>query len=278
MKKWKHILSLALLSCLTAQAAVLTVMDTGFEQPDYQVGQELHVAGGLPYQWNWAGDDVGTISSDPNAVHTGSQGLDATRSGYSGSQLWWTRPGVAFPSLDSGTVEIEFAVRTLGWADSQDSFLEMATSDIGVNDFGANSTRFSWVTLKGNQRLYALDGQSEVELASGLAINDWNTLRLSINLMAGVYDVYWNNTLLGDSLSFYGGGLASLNSLQFKEYNSGLSTGGVFLDDVQIQWSPIPEPGTLGLLAVAFLLLAGNRRRMLAAAHDEPQKYPASGG
>ena len=281
MKNWNRMACLAWL-CLAvaARAAVVTVMDTGFESgeaPSYQAGEQLHVAGGLPYTWNWAGDNVGVISANPAAVYSGAQGLDATRTSYGGSQLWWTRPGIAFPNMDSGTVEIEFAVRTTGWLDSQDSFLEIATSDIGINDFGANSTRFSWLTLKGNQRLYALDGSSEVELASGLSITDWNTVRLTINLMSSAYDVYWNDTLLGDGLAFYGSGLGSLNSLQFKEYNSGQSSGGVYLDDLNIQWSPVPEPGTLTLLVVAFLLLAASRRRMLVTTH-ETTLHPSAGG
>ena len=282
MKTWSYIACLACLYLeVPARAAVVTVMDTGFESnetPSYQAGQQLHVAGGAPYTWNWVGDNICVISADPAAVYSGAQGLDATRSTYSGSQLWWTRPGNAFPSLAGGTVEIGFAVRALGWLDSQDSFLEVATSDIGVDDFGANSTRLSWVTLKGNQRLYAMNGVNELELASELAITDWNTVRLNINLMSSTYDVYWNNVQLGANLAFYGNGLGSLKSLQFKEYNSGLSSGGVYLDDLEIQWSPVPEPGTLTLLAVAFLVLAASRRRMLVTNHETTLHPPAGCG
>lgn len=257
---WIRIALLLAPGAVAASAAV--VLTTGFEQnetPSYQAGEQLHHAGGSPYTWNWSGDNIGTISTAPAAVYEGAQGLDATRSTFGGSQLWWTRPGVV-DGIHSGRLLIDFAVKTLNWADSPDSFLEIATSDIGVDDFGANSTRASWVTLKGNQRLFALDGGTEVELASGLTITDWNRIRIELNFQTSAYDVYLNDTLLAHQFGFYAG--STVNSLQFKEYNQGASSGGVYLDSLSIQWLPIPEPGTLGLLSIAGLFLIGHRRRL----------------
>lgn len=256
-------LALALCGAVSAPAAV--VLRTGFEEnetPSYQAGEQLHHAGGAPYTWNWSGDNIGVISTAPAAVYDGAQGLDATRSTYGGSQMWWTRPDNAFPPMSRGSVEVEFALKTVGWADSPDSFLEIATTDILADDIAANSSRASWVTLKGNQRLYALDGNTEVELASGLTITDWNLVRLDINLMSSSYDIYLNDVLLGADFAFYGNGITSVSSLQFKEYNNGASSGGVYLDNLSIQWLPIPEPGTLGLLSIAGVLLFGHRRRL----------------
>lgn len=210
----------------------------GFEEsdtPSYVAGQQLHVAGGEPYRWNWSGSDIGVISDQPVAVLSGVQGLDATRSTTANSQLWWTRPGNAFTNLNSGVVEIQLAVKTTGWADSQDSFLEIAASDILVDNFGGNNSRSAWVTLKGNQRLYAWNGSvNEQELASGLSITGWNTIRVLINLDAGTYDVYLNDALVADDFVFYGNTVDNVGSLQFKEYNSGGSSGGVYLDDVAV--------------------------------------------
>ena len=254
---------LALSGSLSARAAVV-VLDTGFEAtdtPSYTEGEQLHHAGGEPYNWNWSGDNIGTISTDPAAVYEGSQGLDATRTDFSGSQLWWTRPDNAFNNLDSGTVQIDLAVKTTGWADSQDSFLEIAASDIPVDDFGGNGTRSAWLTLKGNQRLYALDGGSEQELASGIDITDWNLIRMDINLGSATYDVYLNDTLLASGFSFYGSGVGSVSSLQFKEYNSGAASGGVYLDNLKISWSPVPEPGSMSLFVMWGLLLMKRLRR-----------------
>jgi len=260
MKAWKRLPGVVGITALTAFAAQADLFSAGFEPgdtPSYTVGQQLHTTGGGTY-WNWSGANIGTISDDPGAVYAGSQGLDATRSTTANSQLWWTRP-TAFSPVESGEVSVSLAVRTTGWTSSQDSFLEMAASDTTVDDVGANSTRSGWLTLKGNGSLYAWDGSgSEPALATGLDLAEWQLIRMDINLDAGTYDVFLDNTQVGTDLSFYGAGVDSIGSLQFKEYNNGQSSGGVYLDDVAI--SVVPEPATIGLMAAVLAVLAMRRR------------------
>lgn len=247
---------------MAAGIAHADLFTAGFETtdtPSYEVGQQLHNTGGGLY-WNWGGEDIAVVSSDSAAVYAGSQGLDATRSTTANSRLWWTRP-TAFSEITGGLISISLAIRTTGWTSSQDSFLEIAASDITVDDFGVNSTRSGWLTLKGNGALYAWNGSgSEPQLVSGLNLSDWQLLRMDINLDAGSYNVFLNDTQVGTDLAYYGS-VDSIGSLQFKEYNNGQSSGGVYLDNISI--SVVPEPATLGLMAAAFATLAARRRRGL---------------
>ena len=257
------ITSVVLAGSWTAQADLLTA---GFETtntPSYSLGQQLHNTGGGAY-WNWSGADIGVISSDPAAVYAGSQGLDATRSTTANSQLWWTRP-TAFSEITGGTVSIRLSVRTTGWSVSQDSFLEIAASDTTIDDFGANGTRSGWMTLKGNGALYAWDGSgTEQQLVSGLDLSEWQNLRMDIDLAAGTYQVFHNNSQVGTDLAFFGASVDSIGSLQFKEYNNGQSSGGVYLDEVNLD--VVPEPGSLGLALLGALGLRLVRRRRMSAA------------
>lgn len=252
---------IALISSWTARADLFTAGFETTDTPSYTAGQQLHNTGGGTY-WNWSGADIGLVSADPAAVYTGSQGLDATRSTTANSQLWWTRP-TAFSEITDGEVSISLAVRTTGWTSSQDSFLEIAASDVLVDDIGANGTRSGWLTLKGNGSLYAWNGSgSELQLASSLDLTTWQLLRMDINLVAGTYNVFLNNSQVGTELNFFGGAVDSIGSLQFKEYNNGQSSGGVYLDQIAI--SVVPEPTTFGLMAAVFMMLMARRRRGFA--------------
>ena len=245
----------------TVLADLLTAGFETTDTPSYTVGQQLHNTGGGAY-WNWSGADIGVISSVPSAVYAGSQGLDATRSTTANSQFWWTRP-TAFSEVTSGTVSIRLSIHTTGWSVGQDSFLEIAASDTTVDDLGANGTRSGWMTLKGNGALYAWDGSgSEQQLVSGLDLSEWQNLRMDIDLGAGTYNVFHNNSQVGTDLAFFAASVDSIGSLQFKEYNNGQSSGGVYLDEVNL--GVVPEPSLLGLTLLGALGLGLiNRRRVI---------------
>jgi hypothetical protein len=239
------------LACAPARADLFVAGFESTDTPAYTVGEQLHHAGGEPYRWNWSGDNIGVISSSGDAVLSGSQGLDATRSSTANSQVWWTRPGV-FSPVSAGVLSLRAAVRASGWANSPDSFLELVASDIAVDDVGANSTRSAWLTLKGNGNLYAWNGSgSESQVASGLDVTQWQELRVDVDLDGDTYDVFLNGTQVGTDFAFYGSGVSEVRSLQFKEYNNGQSSGGVYLDDVSV--AIVPEPSLVSLLLIGSL-------------------------
>jgi len=235
--------------------------EAGFETtdtPSYVAGQQLHVAGGQPYRWNWAGSDIGLISSAPAAVYEGDQGMAALRSTTIGSQYWWTRGTNAFERQESGPVDFGFAVKASGWGSTGSSLLEVWAqgADTTAGDSAANKeNRSSWLVLSGNGLLQAYTNNSvALTLASGISVSDWNTVKVSLNLDQNTYHVYLNDAQVATNFSFYGSGaeVSQLSSLQFKEYNAGQSTGGVYIDSVYV----IPEPNTLALLGIFLGALA----------------------
>ena len=233
-------LVLILLASGISGAALAGGFSTGFEVTDVPAsfgGDELHRTGGEPYRWNWSGEDIGAVSAKPAATRTGSQGVDATRRSTGHSQAWWTRPG-AFPAATSGKVSISMVIRAVDWQDNQDSFVEIAVSDISADDLGANDTRSSWVSLKGNGRLYAWNGNAEQELATDIAVHEWQALRIEVDVAAGTYRVFLNGQEAGSGLAFFNPAVRAVRSLQFKDFNNGKSTGGVYFDDVAVTVEP----------------------------------------
>lgn len=212
------------------------IFRAGFETtdtPSYEVGQQLHQAGDGT-TWSWNGDNIGVISTNEVARYAGDQGLDATRSTFSGSQIWWTRPGGPFTALSNGVVEFHLTVKTTDWADSGDSLLEIAGSDTVVSDVGANSTRSFWLTLEGNGNLRAMNGENNIVVASGLDVSAWNSIKVIVDLDARRYRVFVNESLVANDYSYFAAGVTNITSLQFKEYNSERAYGGVYLDEVVI--------------------------------------------
>ena len=233
-------LLVALALGLISGSALAGGFATGFEvteKPAAISGDELHRTGGEPYRWNWSGDDIGTISARPAAARSGSQGLDATRRSTGHAQAWWTRPG-AFPPVLAGRVAISLSVRAVDWQDHPDSVLEIAASDSAVDDLGANETRSAWVSLKGNGRLYAWSGTTERELAAEIPVNEWQALRIEMDVAAGAYRVLLNGREVARDLAFFNTAVHAVRSLQFKEYNSGKSVGGVYIDDITVRADP----------------------------------------
>ena len=254
----KILLSTTLVTALLASTlSALAFFDAGFETtdtPSYTAGEQLHHAGGVPYRWGWAGSDIGLITTDPNATYEGAQGLNATRSTTINSQYWWTSGTNAFARQESGIIELGLAVKTVGWTSTGSSLLEIWAqgADVTASDSAANrENRSAWLTLTGNGNLVAYTNNSAaITVATGITVSDWNTFRVQLDLDQNTYDVFLNNTQVANDFTFYGSGadVSSLSSLQFKEYNAGQTTGGVFMDSVYA----IPEPSTFTLLSIAF--------------------------
>lgn len=218
------------------------VFRAGFEEsdtPSYTAAQQLHVAGGEPFRWNWGGDDIGVISDEPVSVFGGSQGMAATRSSTPNSQYWWTRGTNAFAAITSGVVSVRFAVKTEGWSNSGNSFLEcwVQMAALDASDDGANKDgRSAYVALRGDGRFQAYTNNSgAITLVNGLDVAEWHEVRVEIDLSASVYNVFLNDAHVATNFTFFGASaLTAVRSIQFKEYNNGSTTGGVYIDDVLV--------------------------------------------
>jgi hypothetical protein len=250
-----------------AQAAT-NVFVAGFETtdtPTYANGNQIHnvpLTGGASNVWNWGGGNVAVVTNAPEAVHSGSQGLYAIRSTDVNTHTLWTKGTNAFVGFSNGIVELKADIKIMGWANSQSSFLEIAASDsTDQTSFGGNSTRSGWVTLKGNGTLQGWNGSgSEPVLLTGIALTNWHTLRMDVNLDSNRFNVFFDGLQVATNFSYYGGvGVDWVHSLQFKEGNNSLSTGGFYLDNILIQ--AVPEPSAaFGITAGLGFLIVLRRR------------------
>ena len=219
------------------------VFAAGFETtdtPSYLEGEQLHHAGGVPYRWNWSGADIGVITAMADAVFSGGQGLSAVRTTTADSQRWWTRGPNAFAALTGDVARVSFAVKATNWASAADSLLEfwVLTENADASDSGTNKAmRASYLVLQGDGRLRAYTNNSvAITLATGVDVAGWNEVRVDLALTSRTYHVFLNGEQVATNFSFYGtSARGEAHSLQFKEYNNGSSSGGVYLDAVYVR-------------------------------------------
>ena len=236
---------------LTSVDPVLTnaIFACGFETSDppaYQSGQQLHQAGADPKRWNVSGGDIGVISTNAEAVFSGSQGLSAVRTTSNGSRLYWTRGTNAFAGVTDAVVSVSFAFKSSGWTNSNNSLLEcwIQTEDVTGSDSAANkATRGAWITLTGLGRVQAYTNNSTAQnLRTNVAMDVWNVLRVDLSVTARTYNVFLNGEQVATNFTFYGtNAQRAVRSIQFKDYNNALSSGAIYLDAVTVQQF-IPDP------------------------------------
>lgn len=232
------ILAGAASSVLAQQTTV--VFSAGFETtdtPSYVNGAQIHTAGGAPFRWKWSGNDIGRVTNDPTAVYSGAQGLECLRSTTPNSQYLWTSGTNAFAAITNGDVRIEFAAKSTGWTNTGllDFWVQTDATEPSGSD-SDKSSRAAWVTLRGSGQFQAYTNNSGAfNVVTNLTSDTWYLVRLDMSVTGKTYNAFLNGNQVTTNYSFYGSSAAGrINSIQFKEYNGGLNTGGVFLDDVKV--------------------------------------------
>jgi len=239
------LLAAGLLIGLLAPAAQSAVVFSDDFDTDETVGTD-------PSNWTDNSDTNADVSVSNTEAQSLSNSMLLDDDNINGAAI----ANTTFTSITSGIVEWEF------------SFFETATN-IDPPAPGLMRARLGnssqanglLVITAGDASGNVLFRQSETEtdadtVIGTIALDEWNTVRVVGDLATQMADVYFNGALaVSDQL--FRNTVSSFDALQF-DSSSGL-TGDLFIDDVSV--TVIPEPASLGLLAVGGAALLGRRRR-----------------
>ncbi|MCY2951696.1 MAG: PEP-CTERM sorting domain-containing protein [Planctomycetota bacterium] len=195
--------------------------------------------------------------------------------GQGGWKGWDNSAGAGALVTNSTAFSVPNSVAINGSSDLVQEFVPTPTSGIWVfsckQNIPAGIAGSSYLILMNRYTdggPYSWSGQIKADMDVGQIVDDmaggaslpmvrgqWVPLRFVIDLDANSVATYYNNQQLSSGQWFNPqDGVAAVKAVDF----FGNNAGPVFYDDISLQ--PIPEPGSLGLLALGALGLLRRRR------------------
>lgn len=230
------------LSMVTASSVQAATVST-----TYDIGANVGPSGTLLSSDGWAGGDIGNwqVASFGDLYARNTNDGDNLISRNNDATFSYEIPSTAVK------VSIESVVRV------NSNFWEIGLSD------GANRVLGFGADFGGDNKYYILDAFARTKEAGASVIGDaLQTLRLDYDLIAGTADLSLNNTILISNAVISNASLGALNNADglFIRTNSRFVGPADFVVTV----TSIPEPTTLGLLAIGSMMMSTMRRRRVS--------------
>jgi len=242
------------------------VYQTGFESPDYNLGN-------LIGQNNWSQYDADlpfanvTVQSDVvRPITGGSQAVRFQSTGPSSNEftdftdVWSTDSGVSSALIaNEPIVRIQWdMMRGLVGAG------ETPTASWGIDIYDTNANALAaTISVYDDGIGPAVAGTDDfgapVFLGDASDRGTWDTYLVELNYQTRLYSVFLNGTQLGDAQAIAAAADNGIGDVDFLAWTRG--TDSAYFDNLSISTSAVPEPATLSALAMSGLLLGRRVRR-----------------
>ncbi len=227
-------------------------------------------AGAWQFPSNYVSNNLGESLSS-NYTIAGTSSFDATGSGNSlhlktqseGASMHLVNlfgQTVAQSSNVIVTAGFDIWVTENGSLSSGGSFI--IGGDHGGGGFSSTTDRGPQVTFGFNGVISSRDSQGvDHTLATGYQTNRWQTVRMTIDLTADRFDIFWGNlggplTQIGNDIGFRSPTQTTLDRFTWARFFDQTKFVDAYLDNVFVT---IPAPGSLALVGAAAIV--GIRRR-----------------
>jgi hypothetical protein len=264
----KSILASAVFATLGAaslSSAATIIYQTGFEAPDYSLGN-------LIGQNNWSQYDAdlpyANVTVQNSVVRPGTGGLQAVKFQSMGpsadpytdfTDVWSTDSGVSAAQIAAEpivTIQWDMMRGVLGSG-------ETATAAWGIDIYDTNANNLvTTISVYDDMIGPGVSGTdslgSQVFLGDGSSRGTWDTYMVQIDYSTRMYSVFFNGNQIGDALAINGAADNGIGDVDFLSWTRG--TDAAYFDNITISTEAVPEPSSLAMFALGGLL-AGRRRR-----------------
>ncbi len=245
--------SVTALACflpMTARADILISENFDGFSDGTQINGYVYPSGAAFYTWR--GNDVSALLGN----------------GYVTSDRYAGSAGKSYALTDTSPAVNTAPVLTATWSSPADSIVSIewktqwTATDLACQAFvggGWGSAATIMNVTGGSVSLFSTDGWNL--LIDQYSTDTWYTIRIDLDQAAKTFDAYVNGSLVLDNKSFVAGGVTA-NFIQFVgDYSAVDRNGGavLYMDDLNV--ATVPEPASLGLLALAGGILCVKGRR-----------------
>lgn len=241
-----------------AQAGI--VYQTSFERPGHTVGVFPQFPPSPATQDNWFQLDGNIFNVTNNVARTGSQSVAANSTNQPNASRWALRS----TPLD-GTLPENNIITSTVWVRLDENPNANRLSRAGLDIYDASgANRIAALGIQSDGVLRGIDGiSSTFDLATGVSLNEWHQLSISVIFSTKKILFSLDGNLLGfgahTATDF---GDADLWMIGFKPSPDTAPGIGhqAYFDDYSIEVAGIPAPGTLALLGLGAVAVRRRRR------------------
>jgi hypothetical protein len=270
MRKFVLTSAAAILATASMTSAGTIIYQTGFEAPDY-------VLGNLIGQNNWSQYDAALPYADvtvqDSVVRPGTGGAQAVKFQSMGpsadpytdfTDVWSTDSAVSAAHIAvEPIVHIQWDMMRRALSTSGGAAVTTSSGAWGIDVYDTNANNLA-LTISVYDDLVgpAIAGTDEsgenVFLGEGSARGTWDTYAIEIDYTTRLYTVFFNGNQIGTAQSIAAAADNGIGDVDFLSWTRG--NDAAFFDNLIITTNAVPEPASLGAVALSGLLV-GRRRR-----------------
>ena len=263
--RMKVVLATGAVMLLAAPAFADSILDTGFESPDYTAGLALNGQNG----WTtWHSGSGGTATVESSVGTSSSQGVEVSRAANDDA-YWYIQSGYpsGHPSSPDRYIDISWDMKV----SQADTEADMYGPFFGVVGCQTDSTTNKWfggfgVDAADGSLMYTGGTNGALVLQGDMVgFDEWHNYKIRLDFQTGKYSLYLDNAgVLTNALSVNSGLTCFTDADIMATASDGGgsdATGMAYYDNFLVQEVPEPSALILCLVGLVTLLLGVAWRR-----------------
>ncbi|CAN5650512.1 hypothetical protein BH09PLA1_BH09PLA1_13590 [soil metagenome] len=266
MRKMLLASAAAFVATASVSSAATIVFQTGFEAPDYSIGNLIGQNNWSQYDADVPNANVTVQSGVVRPITGGSQAVrfQATGAGidpyYDFTDVLSTDSAVPASLIAAEPIvriQWDMMRAPLGGGESPTGSWGIDIYDTNANNLTATISVYDDMIGPGVSGTD--DSLSQVYLGDGSARGTWDTYMVEMNYLTRTYTVLLNGMQIGDAQAINAAADNGIGDVDFLSWTRG--TDSAYFDNFSITTNSVPEPGMISAFAIGGMMLRRRARR-----------------